>query len=308
MAFIRNTFQQANPQFNQLYNHRQNTISVFSQDDWKFAPGWIFQAGLRWDYQFSKNSFFLPHFAILFHGRENFKMRLSGGMGYITPFLNDVVQEQDFYTYHVAKNVKLHPEKSRDVAFDFTYRYWKGKLALSLNQAFYATWISHAQFIWPQQDEKSDFLSSTLLSAYGAETHLLLAADELEIFIDYNYVKARRKLSGTYQTLPFTPTHKVNLTITYEQEDEWRTGIEGFFTGKQFLPNGKQARAYLILGFMFEKRFPKFSLIFNIENLLDERQSKYENIVLPPPQDPHFKDIYMPIDGRVMNLALWVKL
>jgi len=44
-----------------------------------------------------------------------------------------------------------------------------------------------------------------------------------------------------------------------------------------------------------------------IENKPDERQSKYDEIVKPPYNNPSFSELYMPVDGIVANIALWVK-
>jgi iron complex outermembrane receptor protein/outer membrane receptor for ferrienterochelin and colicins len=56
---------------------------------------------------------------------------------------------------------------------------------------------------------------------------------------------------------------------------------------------------------MAEKKFgPKWSLVLNCENLLDERQSKYESLYTGSIADPTFKTLWAPIDGRVFNLCL----
>jgi len=84
--------------------------------------------------------------------------------------------------------------------------------------------------------------------------------------------------------------------------------LEAFFTDKQFLPGATYSRTYWLLGAMFEKMFKNFSVILNVENILDERQSKYDKVVLPPYNDPTFSQLYMPIDGIVANVAMWVRL
>jgi hypothetical protein len=61
---------------------------------------------------------------------------------------------------------------------------------------------------------------------------------------------------------------------------------------------------------MAEKMFNGFSVILNVENILNERQSKYGKTVVTTPDNrtPDFNPIYMPIDGIVANIAVWVKL
>lgn len=160
----------------------------------------------------------------------------------------------------------------------------------------------------PSESDIPVSFASAPLTARGAETHIVANVDELELYIDYNYADVRRRLNNRNEILPFTPRHKLNFTLTYEEEGNWRTGVEAFYTDRQFKQNGEEGRAYFIMGLMFEKKFKYFSLIFNIENLLDERQSRYEKMVRLVNGSPRFEDVYMPLEGRIANLVLWMKL
>ena len=304
LSFIHHRFEQQNATFNSFYNNRFTTVGVFAQDDWNFAPHWTAHGGLRWDYRSDKQSFFLPNAALLFEAGSHLTIRLSGGFGYSVPTLFDVAPRQAYFTYRIHSGPPLKPEKSRDIAFDATYRFASEAWALSVNQAFYATRINRSLFALPEINNTPIQFNSEPIKARGAETHLVLNLKDFEFFVDYNYVDVRR---GS-QRQPFTPRHKLYFTTTYEEEGHWRTGLEAFYTGRQYLPDGREGRDYFIFGLMFEKTFGKFSLIFNVENVLDERQSKYERLVQPPLNHPRFNEIYMPIEGRVANVVLWLKL
>ena len=52
---------------------------------------------------------------------------------------------------------------------------------------------------------------------------------------------------------------------------------------------------------MTEKMWEKFSLFLNFENFTDTRHSKFDTIYTGNISDPHFKDIYAPVEGFVMN-------
>ena len=308
ISFIHREFKQQNKKLSAWYDNRFTTFSLFAQDDWTVTSKWTAHGGLRWDYRSGKRSFLLPHAALLFNAGRNLKLRLSGGFGYSMPDLHDVAPTKAYYTYHISPLSKLHAEQSRDISFDATYHYIYGEMALSLNQVFYATWIDQAQFPGYPSDGAPLYIFSNPLTARGAETHLVTNFDTWELFIDYNYVDVWRSLTGKREILPFTPKQKLNITVTYEQEGNWRTGLEGFYTGRQFLEDGHKGRDYFIFGVMFEKKLSKFSLILNVENVLDERQSKYGPIVSGSLTNPDFKNLYMPIEGRVANLVLWLKL
>ena len=60
---------------------------------------------------------------------------------------------------------------------------------------------------------------------------------------------------------------------------------------------------------MIEHRFGEhFSVVLNGENLLDYRQSKEEALFTGSISDPQFKPLWAPIDGRVINLSVRLKL
>ena len=64
-----------------------------------------------------------------------------------------------------------------------------------------------------------------------------------------------------------------------------------------------------MMALMIERKFgKKLSLVANCENLLDYRQTKQENIIIPPVNNPTFKQLWAPIDGRVVNLSVRIKL
>jgi hypothetical protein len=50
-----------------------------------------------------------------------------------------------------------------------------------------------------------------------------------------------------------------------------------------------------------------FAFVLNCENLLDYRQSKKETIVLPPYNNPRFRQLWAPIDGRIVNFSIRAK-
>jgi len=303
ISLIHNSFKQQNTALSGMYDNRFTSVGLFAQDDWHFASDWTVHGGLRWDYRSDNHSFFLPHTALLFAVEKNLKLRLSGGLGYSVPTLCEVVPQQAYFTYRVTPAFRLRPEKSRDIAFDATYRYAAGEFALSVNQAFYATRIDRSLFALPTKNSLTKF-NTTPLTARGAETHLVFNMNELELFVDYNYADVQRQL----QSQPLTPRHKLNFTATYEKEGCWRTGLEAFYTGRQLLSDGAYGRDYVIFGLMFEKKFPKLSIIFNMENITDLRQSRYQKIVQPPLTAPRFAELYMPLEGRIANVVLWIKL
>jgi iron complex outermembrane receptor protein/outer membrane receptor for ferrienterochelin and colicins len=54
--------------------------------------------------------------------------------------------------------------------------------------------------------------------------------------------------------------------------------------------------------------YKKLSFVLNCENLLDYRQTKKEDIIIPPTNNPQFKQIWAPLDGRVINFSIRLQL
>ncbi|MEJ7660185.1 MAG: hypothetical protein WKG07_11460 [Hymenobacter sp.] len=91
------------------------------------------------------------------------------------------------------------------------------------------------------------------------------------------------------------------LTTVYEQPKNFRLGLEGTYNGPQYLGEGdRQGRGFWLLGALAEKQFPPhFSLVVNVENFLDVRQTRYEQVVYGPVDRPSFRPLYAPL------MALW---
>jgi iron complex outermembrane receptor protein/outer membrane receptor for ferrienterochelin and colicins len=105
-----------------------------------------------------------------------------------------------------------------------------------------------------------------------------------------------------------TPRHRAASVISYEVEDKWRLGLEASYTGYQYREDYTKTPGYLFMAAMLEKKFDaKWSVVLNCENLLDERQSKYESLYTGSIANPVFKALWAPIDGRVMNVSVRFK-
>ena len=142
----------------------------------------------------------------------------------------------------------------------------------------------------------------------GFDTHLKANLDETELFVDYTYTQIRANDESAGVETELTPRHKLNLFLIVEAEQNWRGGIKVFYTGRQYLGEGNWSKDYWTAGLMLQKVFGDFSIIGNVENVFDVRQSKYEKVVLAPYAHPTFRPLYAPLDGVVANVALEIKI
>ncbi len=293
-------------------NYNYFTTGIFGLDNWNISKKITIQSGLRFDYHNKYKSFILPNLAFLYGFTKNFYMRLGGGAGYIIPTaFTDLAEEQAYKNvYPIADYIK--PEKSLGADLDFNYRLiLSDELNLSIDQSFYYTRVYNS--LIPQSDSltlnKIFYInSSSPLESKGINSNIELSLGDFGIFIDYTNTNAVYKYSSGIKHLELTPINKLNTTFTYEVEDNWKSGIEAFYTGRQYLDNNTMSPGYWTIGVMIEKIFKHFSIVGNVENLFDVRQTKYENIVIPPYTNPKFKQLYAPIDGVVANIELKIKM
>jgi len=138
----------------------------------------------------------------------------------------------------------------------------------------------------------------------GLNTNIRLSLDELILYIDYNYLNTKK----TYENnapLELTPQNRLTTTLAYEDEDNgWKIGLEAFYFGKQHLQNTNKSPDYWLLGASAQKTFENFTIALNIENILDIRQTRYENIISGSINNPNFSELYAPLDGIVGNVVL----
>ena len=108
--------------------------------------------------------------------------------------------------------------------------------------------------------------------------------------------------------MPFNPKDKFSTTLAYEIESKWRMGVEASWMGNQYIYNNKKVPNFWFMAAMIERKFKKGSVVLNCENILDTRQSKFESIVTGTSASPIFKDIWAPLEGRVINVSIKIAL
>jgi len=304
--FYSDDFKQFNPDILSL-NYSYQTIGTFAQDNWKISDKIFLEPGIRYDYNIQNGGFLLPRLAFMYKFSKKFFARCSGGMGYKlpTPF-TDEAERTRYQMVIMPTNLKV--EKSTGANLDFNFKTpLFDDLFLTFNQAFFITNIDNPIIVnndsLQNQVVSYENAQGTILSK-GLNTNIRLSLDELVLYIDYTYLDAQKTYDNNNQ-LELTPQNRLTTTLAYEDEEEgWKAGLEAFYFGNQFLENGDKAPDYWLLGASVQKIFGHFIIALNVENILDVRQTQYENIVNGSINNPTFSELYAPLDGFVGNMVL----
>jgi outer membrane receptor for ferrienterochelin and colicins len=307
--------------FKQENNSNQNTQSFtaggYFQDTWDITDKVKIESGLRIDnvtyknINYNKNqSFLLPRTSILFKISNKISSRIGGGLGYKIPTIfTEQTETMQYQNVLALNNVKA--EKSVGGTADINYKTnLAANLSFSINQLFFYTGINKPLVL--QQNIAGNYYfsnASKSVISNGFETNLkFIYKEDLKLFVGYTFTNAKAKYLTTNQFLPLLPKHKLNLTLMYEKEDNFKLGLESYFTGNQYLYNGNKTPSFWELGFMAQKTVNKISFFVNFENFTDERQSNYKTVVNPPHSNPTFDDIWNHTEGFVVNGGIKLKL
>ncbi len=301
-------------------NNRNNTIrtgGLYGQYTWDASEKVKLESGLRVDLTDYRNDiysnteiFALPRVSLLLKYNDKWSSRIGGGMGYKTPTL--FTEETETIQYRNVDQLNdVKSEKSYGGTADLNFKTnLADDLVFSLNHMFFYTTIVKPIVLENSPGGNFRFVNaSDPVHSAGFETNAkFIFKENFKLFLGYTYTDIKAKYLTGNQFLPRVPKGKLNSALIYEKEDVIKIGLEGYFTGKQYLSDGTQTPAFKELGFMAEKIFEKFSLYINFENFTDTRQSRYKNVVNGSHLDPSFDEIWTHTEGFVFNGGIKIKL
>lgn len=302
---------------NSTLDFKSSTLGAYIQHTWDISENIKLENGLRIDnvnysnQTFSKNqTFVLPRISALFKFNRNLSSRIGGGLGYKIPTIFTEQTEKIQYQNILALN-DVQAEKSTGGTADVNYKTTiLEDLLISVNQMFFLTQINNP-LILENNGVNAYFLNASKpVVSKGFETNIkFVFKEDFKFFIGYTFTDAKAKYFTSNQFLPLLPKNKLNLTMIYEKEDNFKMGLEGYFTDKQFLYNGTQTPNFWVFGFMAEKTLlERLSVFVNFENFTDVRQSKYNSVVSGTHNNPTFDDIWTHTIGFTINGGVKLKL
>lgn len=291
-------------------NETRTTFGGYVQDSFDITEKLSLEAGFRLDAVKDYGIFALPRVSLLYRFTENLSSRFSYGLGYKTPSIFTEEAETLLFENVLPIGNTLKAERSQGGTFDVNYRNTIGeKFSYSINQMFFYTEIDNPLILLQNQNGTFSFTNASQpVRSTGFETNVRLSYDFVKLFAGYTYTNAKANYLTGNQFLPLTPKSKLNSALLFEKEDNFKAGIEAYYTSSQFLSNRFKTKPYWVLGIFGEKSFGKFSLFINAENITDTRQSRFGQVVFPPHQNPTFSEIYTHTEGRVFNGGIKIRL
>lgn len=293
------------------------TTGAYIQHTWDITEKVKLENGLRFDnvkYSnslFSKNqSFILPKVSALFVFNNKWSSRIGGGLGYKIPTIFTEQTEQNQYQNLLPLD-NVVAERSLGATADINYKTLVFEdLLFSINQMFFITQINKP-LVLENDGTNSYFVNaSESVVSKGFETNVkFIFKEDFKLFAGYTFTNAEASYLAGNQFMPLLPKNKLDLALVYEKENNFKLGLEGYFTDKQYLYDATQTPSYWEFGFMAEKTMWKhFSFFINFENFTDTKQSNYKRVVNGPNNNPTFDAIWMHTEGFTVNGGVKIRL
>jgi outer membrane receptor for ferrienterochelin and colicins len=290
------------------------TTGVFVQDDWTLGKRWLLETGIRNDYQNRFGNFLLPRISVLYKISPEWSMRVGGGLGYKPATIFDARTEETAYRNVLPIGGTVRAERSAGMNADLGYTGTIGEdMRASVDQSFFYTRVGNPLEL---DSLPGNPAGPTLVyfrnagrpyTTRGFETSIRLRQDDWSLFAGYTYVDARTGVAALPH-IALAPRSKVVFDLSKEKDNDYRIALEAFYTGPQYLYDGTRTRDYWVTGLLVEKVIKRVSLVLNFEDLTDTRQTRFGPVVIPPVTDPGFREIYAPLEGFVMNVAVKVRI
>ena len=146
------------------------------------------------------------------------------------------------------------------------------------------------------------------IRTYGLDNYVRLGIPKWELYIGATITIPKYAEQNVSNYIAYTPLFRSATTLVFEPDENWRFGLEASFNGIQYRTDLSVTSPYTFVATMIGYKYKKFTFVLNCENLLDVRQTRFENIVIPPISNPRFKTLWAPIDGIVANFSIKYKI
>ncbi len=288
-------------------NFSNTIIGAFSQFTANIKDKTTLEAGLRSDYHNTYGNFLLPRIALFHRFDDHWATRWGIGFGYKTP--NVLAPQNIDYSIEDLEPLPAGITAEKSVGYNAEVNYKKefeDGSSFFINQAFFLTRLNNPVVATQDLNEHVSFNNEgSNITSSGFDTYIKAEVKSLELYAGYTFTIVNRNYLQQDKFMPLTPENRFAFVIVYETGSDWRFGLEGSYTGKQYRYDYTKTPGYMFLAAIIAKNInDKINLVLNCENLLDYRQSRHESLYEGSITHPQFKPLWAPIDGRVINFSV----
>lgn len=296
---------------------RSDIIGAFVQKTTSITGKFSVEAGIRSDLvrpepDHNLNGLFiLPRVSALYTFDSSWSMRLGGGMGYKIPqMFTDEAENRAFRNVAPPDFSTTKAEQSYGVNYDINFRtVLADQVVLRINQLFFLTHLDHPLTL--EQDENEIYHLTNLdgfIRSKGSETNVAFIVDPLKLFFGYTFIDANQHQERDDNQVFLNSPHQINAILMLEEHDSYRLGFEAYYYSPQKLTDSTTGRGYTIFGVMGERTWGMVTIFANFENIFDTRQTRFGPIYSGTRQNPDFRNIFAPLEGRYMNMGVKINL
>lgn len=277
--------------------------AVFGQDEVTFGAVRLAISG-RLDVHSEYGALATPRASVLWRPGPEWTLRLSAGGGAFapTPFVEDT---DETGLSRLVPLAGLEAERAWGASLDITRQVGP----FEFSGTAFASHVRNPIELLDRQDGRSELVNAdNPTRTWGSEALGRYRAGPLQAIVTYAYTRSRELdiETNVRREVPLTPRHYAALDVMVERERWGRAGLEVYYVGRQSLednPYREEGRAHVIVGALLEKRFTRFRLFVNAEDLGDVRQTRFDPLVRPTRHlDGRWTvDAWAPLDGRVVN-------
>lgn len=296
------------------FNYTYTAPALLAQAEYDLLDDVTLSASGRWDDHSRYGSRFSPRVSALYRpGPWTFRASLGQGFFAPTPFVEGI---DEVGLSRLAPLTGLRAETATTASFDAGY----SAGAFSANVTLFASDIKNAV----QVEKLATTPGNGIIRLFNADGPTRTRGAELML----KYAWRSLLVTGSYvftdtsetspagpgrRMVPLTPPHTASLVAMWEEYGVGRIGFESYYTGRQLLednPYRGKGSPYVQLGLFGELVFQDFRIFLNAENLLDERQTKYDPLTLRQraPDGRWTVDAWAPTEGFVLNGGVRIML
>jgi iron complex outermembrane receptor protein len=259
----------------------------------------------------------LPRVALSHQWTNTFSTRTGGGMGYKLPTVFQDESEEARYI-NVGLSPGIKPELSLGGTLDLTMKLPAlNGVFITMKQLYFATRIfrpvvaNQQQVICPSGvcQEIRYNNGNGFQQSIGIENNFNLQYRGLNLSFVYTLTDNNLRLNNIRSIAPLTSKHIISLFAEYSYKG-FSAGVDAYCYSPVKLTNGKIGNQIWELGVKAQYTHKFITIFSNLENILNIRQTSFGPIVSPSPtlNEPKFAEIYAPLEGRLFNLGIKIRL